>query len=154
MRSGIDVLTFPSWSAAAAPSSPHAHMITALEHRKKVTDYFVMCLASFPNSHTPCFIASTGCVTLANTRPCSGQKTTPGYEARGVWDSSLGARLGCALFSDVLLLFFCSTSKASDCLLHWSIALTLCVNFTYHKLEERKKPGHISRRGRGVPLII
>lgn len=60
-------------------------MHTRLQHwntKKKVTDYFVTCLASFPNSHTPRFIASTGCVTLANTRPCSGQKTTPGYEAR------------------------------------------------------------------------
>ena len=102
MRTGIDVVTFPSWSAAAAPSSPQAHTTTALEHKKKVIDYFAMCLASFRNSHTPHFIASRRCVTVDHTRPGSGQKTTPGYDARGVQDSSLGV-FRCAL---TLVLFY------------------------------------------------
>ena len=47
-RTAIDIVTFPSLSVAAAPSSPQAHTTIALEQTRKVTDYFVMCLASFP----------------------------------------------------------------------------------------------------------
>ena len=54
-ETAIDLVTFPSLSVAAAPSSPQAHTTIALEQTRKVKDYFVMGLALFPDFHTPHF---------------------------------------------------------------------------------------------------